>query len=161
MTTLAFGFTSASAWAASRPASTLSDATWQSTMSGSLTGASTTITGTFFRFASARLPRMPSQFTGLTKIAAGPLLEQVRDVVLLLQAVELRVQGDQPVAVRGDHPREPLVQIDEERVVHRLERHDEEAAGSGGGAAGFGGRGCVRVAVAADGREGQDRRDQA
>ena len=49
----------------------MSDATWQSTMSGSLTGASTTITGTFFRFASARLPRMPSQFTGLTKIAAG------------------------------------------------------------------------------------------
>ncbi len=29
------------------------------------------ITGTFFRLASIRLPRTPSQFTGLMKIAAG------------------------------------------------------------------------------------------
>ena len=71
MTAFAFGLTLPSASAASRPASTLSEATWETTSSGSLTGASTMITGMPFRFASIRLPRTPSQFTGLMKRAAG------------------------------------------------------------------------------------------
>ena len=55
-----------------RPASTLSDATWHSTRSASLTGASTTTTGMPFCFACTSVPVMPSQFTGFRKMPAAP-----------------------------------------------------------------------------------------
>ena len=60
------------------------------------------ITGTFFRCASIRVPRILSQFTGLRNMAAGLLLEQVGDVVLLFQPVELGVERHEPVAAGLD-----------------------------------------------------------
>ncbi len=48
----------------------------------------------------------------------------------LFQAVELGIERHQPVAVRFDDLLEALVEIDKERVVHRLKRDREQPPGA-------------------------------
>jgi hypothetical protein len=58
----------------------------------------------------------------------GALQDQIGNVVLLLQAVPLGIQGDESIAVRLDDLFESVVQIDEEWIVHGLKRHAKQAA---------------------------------
>ena len=82
MTRLALGFTFASASHAIRPASTLSLATWQSTRSGSLTVASTTITG------HDHLARISAILPARTRI-------EPQAAFLFLRAVAFETLGDE------------------------------------------------------------------
>ena len=86
--------------------------------------------GTPVRWAWIRLPLTPSQLTGLMNTPAGSLQDEIRNVVPLLQTVELRIERHEPISVRFDDFPQPGVQIDEERIVHRLERHPKQPAGS-------------------------------
>jgi len=81
------------------------------------------------------------------------LVNHVGEVVLLFEAVPLGVQRDQAVAVRLHHLLDALVQLDEERVVHRLEGDGEQPALLS--RRGLGGRGVASGATQVQPQEAQ------